>query len=359
MDAWFVTALVIGAIAAAILLFRSRVKKIGAFEEQKPEEPKLSGNSVYNNEHRDNILQYRAQLEAWKQREAKHDKRHDEAQAVRDVLGGIVVLVAGIAVLLFAMSIFVVVGTNKVGIMTEAGKPTNAYSNGAHFKKPWAIKTEFDGTRQFLRFDAKGNDADTLEKKVFPCIKVKLDGQSTACLSGTVAWQMKADTKAEKENAVQLFKTYRTFERLTNNFVYSTSRVAFGTVFANHNPLVDEKNQSLSQLNELSLAALKKEFSIDLNVMSVDLAVPDYDDTTDKSIADVQAQKAKTRLANEEEETNIAKAKANAALEKSVQDPRVNQANCIQAAKEMGKEPGYCMMGGSNVIVDTGGSNKN
>lgn len=355
MDAWLVWALIFGAIGAAILLFRSRVKKIGEFKGLKPEEPGTSGNSAYNNEHRDNLLQYRDLLEKWETLKAEHDRRREGVLVARDILSGLASVITGIAVILFAMSIFVVVGTNKVGIMTEWGKPTSAYSNGGHFKKPWAIKTEFDGTRQFLRFDGAGNNDESLEKKIYPCIKVKLDGQATACLSGTMSWQMKADTKKEKENAVELFKTYRTFERLANNFVYSTARVAFGTVFANHNPLVDEKNQSLSKLNELSLEALKKEFGDDLNVMSVDLAVPDYDDATDKSISDVQAQKAKTRLADEEEQTNIAKAKANAALAASIQDPRVNQANCIQAAKEMGKEPGYCMMGGSNVIVDTGG----
>lgn len=359
MDAWLVWALIIGAIAASVLLVRSRLKKLADFQEPEPESPTTSGNDRYNNDHRDNLLQYRSQVELWKLRKAAHDKRREEALDSRSVLGAIASLFGIIAVFLFAMSCFVVVGTNKVGIMTDAGKPRNAYSNGFHLKKPWAIKTEFDGTRQFLRFDGAGNNEDTLDKKVFPCVKVKLDGQATACLSGTVAWQMKADTAQEKENAKALFKNYRTFDRLTKNFVYSTSRVAFGVVFAKHNPLVDDKNQPLSKLNSMSLDELKTEFNGELNILSVDLAVPDYDEATDKSISDVQAQKAKTRLADEEEMTNKAKAKANAALEASVQDPRVNQANCIQAAKETGKEPGYCMMGGGSTIVDTGGSNKN
>lgn len=356
MDAWFVAALFVGVIALLIALFRSRVAKpVGEFLENSPEPPTRSGNDRYNNEYETLRAQYKSDLVSWEKRKAAHDKWRNERRMVRSGLGGLVSIVSIIAVFLFAMSCFVVVATNKVGIMTSMGKPTNAFSNGFHGKLPWEIKTEFDGTRQFLRFGGEGNNDKDLDTKVFPCIQVKLDGQARACLSGTVSWQMKADTKEEKENAQQLFRTYRTFERLTNNFVYSTTRVGLGTVFAKHNPLVAEKNQSLAELNELSLEALKREFGGDLNVVNVDLAVPDYDDATDRSIADVQAQKAKTTLANEEEQTNAAKARANAALEKSVQDPKVNQANCIEVARQMNKEPGYCMMGGNGVIVDTGG----
>lgn len=334
MDAFFIWSMVSLAIGLLVLFARSRVK-IEEFSVPKPE------------------LSY-GEIRDWNRQREAYEERNSEKIWTRRILTGASSFFGGFALLLFIMSLFVVVGTNQVGIMTAFGKPQDAHSNGFHGKKPWEIKTEFDGTRQFLRFGGKGNNEEDLDKKEFPCIQVKLEGQATACLSGVVAWQMKADTAAEKKNAVELFKTYRTFERLTKNFVYSSSRVAFGKVFAGHNPLVEDKNQSLGELNDLSLTALKEEFSGELNIMSVDLAVPDYDPATDQSIANVQAQKAKTRLAAEEEATNIAKSKANKALQESLKDPAVNQANCIQAAKETGKEPGFCMMGGgSSVIVDS------
>lgn len=273
---------------------------------------------------------------------------------LKDILPkGISTMLSALALFCFLMSLFTIVGTNKVGIMTEFGKPQTANSNGFHIKAPWSIKTELDGARQFLRFDGSGNNEADLDKKVFPCIQVKLDGQAKACLKGTISWQMKAGTAVEKDNAVELFKTYKTFERLTENFVYGSSRKALAEVFALHNPLESDKNQTLGKLNEMAVVQLGIEFKNELSIMSVDLAVPDYDDETDKSIAAMQAQKAKTSLAKEELLTNQAKAEANNALSKSVQDPKVNQANCIQGAIAMGQNPGYCMMTGTGVIVDT------
>lgn len=353
MDAWFLWSVAMLVVALVILLVRSRYK-LSEFDEPAPEREDSPSRQLYHTDpYKDLVL-------AWRQRKLAHDKHNLATEFFRRGFGWGAAGFGGLALFLFIMSLFVVVGTNQVGIMTAFGKPQSAHSNGFHGKAPWEIKTEFDGTRQFLRFNGKGNNEEDLDRKEFPCIQVKLDGQATACLNGVISWQMKAGTEAEKKNAVELFKTYRTFDRLTKNFVYSSSRVALGKVFAVHNPLIEEKNQSLGELNRLSLDELGREFSGELNIMSVDLAVPDYDDATDKSISDVQAQKAKTRLASEEEATNAAKSKANKALQESLKDPAVNQANCIQAAKETGKEPGFCMMGGgSSVIVDAGGGSKN
>jgi regulator of protease activity HflC (stomatin/prohibitin superfamily) len=349
MDAWFLWAMIVAVMALIIWIVRTRVK-VTPFTEEKPDRADFEGvrRDVYGDP-------YTTAVKAWNQSKFEHEKDNVETHYMRRGLGWGVGVVGGVAVFLFIMSLFVVVGTNQVGIMTSFGKPQSAYSNGFHAKAPWEIKTEFDGTRQFLRFNGKGNNEEDLDKKEYPCIQVKLEGQATACLNGVVAWQMKAGTEAERKNAVELFKTYRSFERLTKNFVYSSSRVALGKVFSGHNPLIEEKNQSLGTLNQLALDELRREFDSELNIMSVDLAVPDYDDATDQSISNVQAQKAKTRLAAEEEATNAAKSKANKALQESLKDPAVNQANCIQAAKEIGKEPGFCMMsGGSSVIVDAG-----
>jgi regulator of protease activity HflC (stomatin/prohibitin superfamily) len=354
MDAWFLWSVAVAVMAAIIFLVRSRFK-VAEFTEPKPEKEEFPQvrREVFGND------PYAMALKVWNQRKIEHEKANIGTEFIRRGLAWGAGVFGGFAIFLFIMSLFVVVGTNQVGIMTSFGKPQSAHSNGFHGKAPWEIKTEFDGTRQFLRFNGKGNNEEDLDKKEFPCIQVKLEGQATACLNGVVSWQMRAGTDAERKNAVELFKTYRTFERLTKNFVYSSSRVALGKVFANHNPLVEEKNQSLGQLNQLSLDELRREFDSELNIMSVDLAVPDYDEATDQSISNVQAQKAKTRLAAEEELTNAAKSKANKALQESLKDPAVNQANCIQAAKETGKEPGFCMMGGGSVIVDAGGAGKN
>lgn len=336
MDAKFLAAVVIAIIALVALFARGRYK-VRPFSEPKPDL------STY-------------EIAAWRQRKEQHEAQNDELGTFRRISGWVAGVSSAFALFLFILSLFVIVGTNKVGIMTAFGKPQQAHSNGFHPKAPWAMKTEFDGTRQFLRFNGKGNNEEDLEKKEFPCIQVKLDGQAKACLSGVIAWQMRANTDAEKKNAVELFKTYRTFERLTENFVFSSSRKALGEVFAVHNPLLVEKNQTLGELNKLASDRLNQEFSGELNIMSVDLAVPDYDDETDKAIATMQAQKAKTALAEEELKTNEAKALANKALEESLKNPAVNQANCLQISRELGLLPGVCMLDGNSVILDSSGA---
>jgi hypothetical protein len=242
--------------------------------------------------------------------------------------------------------------------MTSFSKPQTAHSNGFSPKLPWEVKTEFDGTQQFMRFENDGNNEEDLDKKTFPKIEVKLDGQAKAWISGTVAWQMKAGTKEEKANAVELFKTYKTFERLSRNLVNASAKKAIGEVFANHNPLDPAKNQTLGELNKLALESLRKEFGSELTIVSVDLRVPDYDDQTDNAISSMQAQKAETKKAEELLKTNQAKAAANAALEASVQNPAVNVANCIQAAIQLGREPGFCLMGSGSVMVNASGQQK-
>lgn len=358
MDALFIWFLVLGIISVLFWFARTRFKAIPEYPITKPTHENFpiqqSARNPYGETRQFDPLP--AALDEWKRDRDYYDKNRLAVITLRSILKGSASLFGFAALLILVLSLFVVVGTNKVGIMVEAGKPVGAESNGFHFKKPWAQKTEFDGTQQFLRFDGDGNNEEDLDKKVFPRIEVKLDGQAKAWISGTIAWQMKAGTDAEKKNAVELFKTYRTFDRLTVNLAYASTRKAIGEVFAHHNPLVPEKNQDLGTLNSMALIQLQKEFEGQLFIVSVDLKVPDYDDQTDQAISALQAQKAKTGLAQEELLTNQAKSAANKALEASVQNPAVNVANCIQAAIQLGKEPGYCLMGGATPIVGTGGA---
>jgi hypothetical protein len=360
VDAWFIVSLIFGVLAVLTLLVRRKMKGLPEFPDPKPTREEFPVQVKENAYGRTSTTfdPLPAELEKWEKKKRDYTKSKETSDAGLWVLKGIASVLGSVALGCFVMSLFVIVGTNKVGIMVEAGKPTEAYSNGFHLKKPWAEKAEFDGTRQFLRFGGDGNNETDLDKKVFPKIEVKLDGQAKAWISGTIAWQMRAGTEDEKKNAVELFKTYRTFERLTTNLVNASARKAIGEVFSKHNPLDSTKNQSQSELNSMALQQLQKEFDGELIIVSVDLAVPDYDDQTDAALSAMQAQKAKTSLAQEELLTNQAKAAANKALEAAGLSPLINQANCIQVAKENHNEPGYCMMiGATPIIGPVGASN--
>lgn len=262
-----------------------------------------------------------------------------------------------IAVFLIAMASWTIVSTNTVGIFTSAGRPYAATDNGLESKRPWAKKTELDASRQFLRFCGEGNNEEDLDKKLYPKINIKIDGNASATICGTIGWQMKATTKAEKEKAVELFKEFKSFPRVSENLVYAKTRVAIATALATQNPLVPEKNKTVATMNTDVATALRASLGDHVELQSVDLDVPAYDAKTTSAIEADLAQKALTSLAIEKEKTNAAEARANAAIVTSIQDARVLVNKCLDIAKELNRDPGLCMalFAGSNVIINPSG----
>lgn len=265
-----------------------------------------------------------------------------------------------VGVTFFVTSCFVIVGTNKIAIFTETGAAYTAENNGFEWKRPWGIKTEFDASKQFLRFCGTGNNAEDPDDKEFPQINVKIDGNAKADVCGTIAWQMKAGTPEEKLNAIQLFKDYKQFERVTKHLVYPSVAKTLGIVLKNHNPLVEEKNMSIADMNDDLLSALKPEFGNSIFIISVDVRIPDkgYDDITDNAIAESLAQKAKTQIAKEKELTNKAESAANAAIVSSIKDESVLINKCLDIARENGTNPGLCMWKSASYIVDSNNQQK-
>lgn len=276
----------------------------------------------------------------------------------RSLIKKLALIPLALAVFFFFQSTYVIVNTNQVGIFTSMGRPYDATDNGWEWKQPWAKKTEFDGARQFLRFCGAGNNEEDLDKKVYPGVSTKIDGNAKADICGVIAWQMKATTEQEKENAISLFKDYRVFERVTTNLVYSNLKVAIGSALAKLNPLIPEQNMTVAQINESVLNQLKKEFDGSVVVQAADISVPDYDPQTDSAIAADLAQKAKTSLEKEKKLTNEAASAANAAIVGSIQDPQVLVNKCLDIAKELGYNPGLCMMSGNGMILDGSALNK-
>jgi hypothetical protein len=239
------------------------------------------------------------------------------------------------------------------------GAPYDATDNGFELKRPWAIKTEFDGSRQFLRFCGKGNNEEDADKKEYPAINVRIDNNAKADICGTIAWKMRATTAEERRQAIALFKEYKVFERVTRNLVYANAKVVMNEVLGNQNPLIPEKNMTVAQINKQTFTELGSELNGSVVIEAVDIAVPDYDPQTDEAIAADLAQKAKTSLAKEKEKTNVAEAAANAAIDDSIADPKVLVNKCLDIAKELGYSPGLCMVSGnSGMILDGSALNK-
>lgn len=288
------------------------------------------------------------------QEQATHDFRSASLRWEEDrkiASGGKVIsrILLGLGVFLFVMSLWVQVPTNTIGIYTSFGKPVDARPNGFQDKLPWEkVSKDFDASRQYMKFDGKGNDKEADEDgKVFPCLPVKMDREAKACLTVTVGWQMKAGTKSEREQAKELFRAHKTFARLTENFMKANIQDAAQASYSDVNPLVIGQNPGFSTLSDETETNLRKLVGGDVAVLSVQITGADYDPATDDSIAKMQAEYAKTEQARQLEQTNAAISKANKALvEQGKLTPEVLQAECIKVAKEVGSNPGVCLQPG-------------
>lgn len=281
------------------------------------------------------------------------------------IVGVVAVLSLAAGVTLHVLSYFIYVPVNTIAVIVDTGKPVAVVGSGLHSVKPWQTSVEFDASRQFLYFvpEAEWGKADeNPEDEYFRCPIVRLAsvsalsetegaGGSTACIVGTIEWQMKADTEEARALALQLYKDYKTFPRVRTFFLSGTARTVFGDVFKLHNPLSAETNQSTSELNEMNLVAIREIVGSRLNIQSVNLGVPDYNEITDQALSDLQAEKARTATALQAELT--AEALARAADDLADVPGAYVQLKCIEAAlsaidRGQPAEPGLCMMSSDN-----------
>ena len=77
-----------------------------------------------------------------------------------------------------ALGSFTVVSTRNVGVVTTFSKPNGTLSNGLHFKAPWQLVTEMNGTIQI--------DNHTGEQAT----AVRLGNNSTASVDNSVRWRI-------------------------------------------------------------------------------------------------------------------------------------------------------------------------
>lgn len=259
-------------------------------------------------------------------------------------------------------SMIAVVGTNKVAIVTSMNKPTDALGAGWHGKKPWEKTTEFDGTRQTLRFEGKGNDKDdNADDKVWPCFGIKIENNATACINGIAAWQLKVDSKdkaelaAQKERAKQLFLNYRSFSRVIRDYIRPSAQSALQATYDDVNPLIPEKNPSYATLSTEMQNAFKSVLGVEIDVLFVQITNADWDPKTDNAIEQQQEQVAKTAQALEKKKTNEAEAAAAAALTvnngKPVDPDYALKNKCMDIAREQNKDPGPCLQPGYGGIL--------
>ncbi|MFT4264290.1 MAG: SPFH domain-containing protein, partial [Nocardioides sp.] len=249
-----------------------------------------------------------------------------------------------LALVVLAGSFVARVGTKDVGVVTSFGRPTGRdLSNGIHLKRPWEKVTTLDAAIQPDEFT--GDD----------CIEVRIADSSTACASLTIRWHI-----AESQ-ASTLFQNYRSNnvnETIRHSLVVTQMKAAVNDVLGQFNPLANVNaaaNQSADN-TEISATPNLDEFSTEIEgqmserlaamnnghaqilVDSVTMSFLKLADTTQAKINAYQAEVGNTRIAEQQEKTAAAQARANKALADSVSNnPNVLVSKCLDTLEEMVK----------------------
>ena len=232
-----------------------------------------------------------------------------------------------------------IVPARTVGIGVTFGKPTAVYDNGFHWKSPVTKVTKLDGSVQNNIYN--GDSA----------IPVRLGNNSKATVDVSAQWKLKTD------NAQQLYLDYKTFESIQSNLVDRNLRAALNDVMATYNPIEnvkdgDSKDDDLAQLAQQVQETLVDKVGEDIDVRSMTIPLIDFDESTQNKINELQAEVARTRIAQQRQKTSEAEAKANDILDKSLSD-EVLTSKCLDIIERSGQSPLGCFPGSNQAIVDT------
>lgn len=225
---------------------------------------------------------------------------------------------AGLAAILLLLSVFTIVPTREIGVVTSFGRPVKTLPNGLHTKAPWQAVHKLDGTIQ--------TDNHT---GVEHCTDIRIGNESTACIDNTIRWRIRLDA------GKRLYQDYRELENIRDSLVTRELKAALNEVLSNYNPLDQIKDNAagapdLNQFSRQITIELRKLVGNDVEVLSVILPIIRFDDQTQSKINAYQAEVANTRIAEQKILTNKAQAQANAELKQSVSnEPNVLVAQCM------------------------------
>lgn len=256
----------------------------------------------------------------------------------------------GLTVLCFVLSLFTVVPTRDIGIVTSFGKPVGNLDNGIHMKLPWEKVRTLDGAIQTDSY---------LEKNDEGCTDIRIGNESTACVDNSIRWRIRLDA------GELLYQDYRDMDNIRKSLVTRELTAALNEVLSDYNPLSqiqdDSANPAGANLNEFSRQVaekLREQVGDQIDVKNVIIPLIHFDKPTQSKINLYQAEVANTRIAQQREKTAAAQSRANDRLKSSVSNnPNVLVSQCFDTLNEMVKENqkvpiGFsCWPGGSATSV--------
>lgn len=246
------------------------------------------------------------------------------------------------------------VPTRSVGIPVAFGKVgNNVYESGLHwFVPPWKNLAIVQDTIQTDNYDSSTNN----------CITVRLGGQQEGCADVSMQWRILPSA------APELYADYSSYggditQTVSNYVVLREVRTVLSKVLGDYNPIQDvltsansNGESQFSTFDPQILADMRADVGTEIDFINFNLQYINYDASTQARLNQIQQQLAATAIAEEQYATNVAQAKANAALNNSNLSPDVLVSQCLNIVATAEKDnyalpAGFNCLGGTSVSV--------
>lgn len=259
------------------------------------------------------------------------EKRTVSTESIK-VPAGIAALVLGLLAGIFLVfSSLTIVPANHVGVVTNFGSWSGTVDSGAHWVKPWSkIDTFTTRNNKSIRDQAEGNG---------PCVTIKAKGNASGCMDLTVLYTI------DKNNAEVLWRGWGSFDRLNSDLVDRATDNSANLVTSNYAP--SDFPAVRAEMTQKMHDELSREIGVQgVHLESITLGDVHWPDNVQKNINDILAADAQVQVAQRNQQSAEAEARANAARQQSLTPEALIKA-CLDAAKEI--KPQYFDCGLGNV----------
>lgn len=158
----------------------------------------------------------------------------------------------GLVVVLAAVTFFMsltTVGARSVGIQTAFGRYQNTLDNGLQLTAPWSSVEEFSTQVQYLDLDSTDGSDDA--------VSVTFKGGGGGTVSLTPRWRI------DESKAENLWKKYRTFDKVQNQLVNSSAKDSVRVVVSKYTPNDARDGENLRPIAEQIQTDLAKSLADD------------------------------------------------------------------------------------------------
>ena len=162
------------------------------------------------------------------------------------------VVTIGLVVVFAAVTFFMsltTVGARSVGIQTAFGRYQNTLNNGLQLTAPWSSVEEFSTQVQYLDLDDTNGGKDS--------VSVTFKGGGGGQVSLTPRWRI------DENKAENLWKKYRTFDKVQNQLVNSSAKDSVRVVVSKYTPNEARDGENLRPIADAIQTDLAKSLADD------------------------------------------------------------------------------------------------